>query len=286
MHGSLAKSLTRVAAVTVVGAMAPCALAQGDNGFLRGEGNLDVALTYAVEKFDHFWIDDHKVSAPPIGEIERTSGNLWLAYGLNPDVDLVMSASYVNADSDGSANLHEHSALTDGVFGAKWRFVNNAMGPGSLSVLLTPAVKIPLSHYKANDVLALGDGQIDYRFRGVVQYTADCGAYVALETGYDVRSDGTPNEIPINLSIGATLFDRLTVTPFMNWVNSMGGPDIGQDDFPDVEEDSTRGGIAAYLRLTEMFGVTGGYKATFQGSNTGDSWTWWAGIVFKIGTRA
>jgi hypothetical protein len=283
MQRPLATSFTGIAVIAAVAALAPCAAAQGDNGFLRGEGNFDAAFTYSVEKFEHFWVDDMKVSDPGIGKLYRESWNFWFSYGLNDDLDLVASASIVRADAKGDANLRDHSALQDGVFGAKWRFVNQEMGPGALSVLLTPAVKIPLYHYEANDVTALGDGQVDYRLRGVIQYTASCGAYAAIETGYDVRTEGTPNEIPIHVSVGATLFDRLTVTPFMSWVNSMGGPDIGQDDFPDVEEDSTRGGVGAYLRLTDHVGATAGYKTTFQGSNTGDSWSYWAGIVFRIG---
>jgi hypothetical protein len=272
--------LAPVVALFVV--LAPTSFAQGDNGFLRGAGRTDVAFTYSVEEFEHFWVDDHRMRDAGIGTLERESWNLWVAHGIRDDLDLVATATYVRADTSGSAKPPEHSNLQDGTLGAKWRVFEQQLGPGSFSALAAPAVKIPLAHYAANEVTAIGDGQIDYRLRAIVQYRFDFGAYVAFESGYDVRSEGTRNEVPIHLSVGATVFDRLTITPFMSWVNTMGGKDIGRDDFPDVEEDSTRGGVSGYLRLTDRFGATGGCKTTFQGSNTGDSWSWWLGLVLRF----
>ena len=284
MHRSLPKLCRSVAvAAAAVAGVAATANAQGDNGFLRGEGKTDIAFSYSVDKSQHFWVGDHKTSDPAIGKLYHYSYNFWAAYGLRDDIDLVASTAIVRADATGSGNIRDHQALTDGVFGAKWRVFDQRLGPCGLSFALTPAVKIPLYHYQANAVTALGDGQIDYRIRGVAQVQFDCGAFVALETGYDVRTGGTPNEVPINLSVGGTFMDRLTVTPFLEWMNSQGDKDIGQTpELPDVEEDYYRWGVGAYLRLTDRFGITGGYKATINGKNTPDSWTTWAGIVFRI----
>jgi hypothetical protein len=283
MHRSLPKLCLSLSVAAVASAgLSATAHAQGDNGFLRGEGKTDISFNYSYEKFSRFWVGDDKVHDPAIGKVYRESYNFWAAYGLRDDLDLVAQASIVRADTTGNPRMRDHSALQDGVFGAKWRVFDQRLGPGSFTIAATPAVKIPLSHYEANAVTALGDGQIDFRFRGVAQYQLDCGAYLAVETGYDVRMGGTPNQYPINVSLGATVFDRLTVTPFIEYMNSEGSDDIGQVDFPDVEEDYYRWGIGTYLRLNEHIGVTAGYKATIDGKNTGDSWSYWAGIVFKI----
>lgn len=270
--------LVIAAAVSVA---APVASAQGDNGFLRGKGQTDVAFTYVHEEYESFWVADHKVRDPAVGEVTRESMNLWIAHGLRDDLDLIVSGSYVDAEADGTGNFDDEHALQDAVLGAKWRFWDRRLGPGNLSVLATPAVKIPMTHYEANNVTAIGDGQVDLRFRGVIHYSFDCGAYVAVESGYDYRTDGTPNEMPFNVSFGATFFDRVTVSPFWSRVAAIGGDDIGQPgfSFPDVEEDYTRWGIGAYVRITEMFGATLGFSNTTAGTNTGDVNGYWLGLV-------
>lgn len=270
------------AVVAAIAAFAASASAQGDNGFLRGEGRYDISATYSLEKFKNFWVGDTKMNDSGIGKLYRESYNFWGAYGWSDDLDIVASAAIVSTDTTGTANLRDYEKVQDGVLGAKWRFFDTTLGAGKLALLATPAVKCPLSHYQANEVTAIGDGQIDYRFRAVAQYTADCGAYIALESGYDLRSSGTPDQTPVNLTIGATFWNRFTVSPFYEYMNSWGGKDIGQTDFPKVQEDYERWGVATYLRWTDRIGVSAGYKATIDGKNTGDLWGWWAGLVFRF----
>lgn len=266
--------------VTLVAA--PAAVGQGDNGFLRGRGKLGAAYTYEADSFDHFWVGSTKVKDPAVGELTRESGNLWVAYGLTDEFDLVVNASYVDAENDGTAPFSDERALQDGTVGAKWRIFEQRLGPGAFSLLAAPAVKIPLSHYEADSVTAIGDGQIDYRGRAIAHYLFDFGAFVAVESGFDYRTEGPANEIPFHASVGATFFDRLTITPFYDYVDSRDGEDIGQAPFPDVEEDIERWGVSLFLRCTQNLGVTGGWKDTIDGRNTGDLSGWWVGLVLSF----
>jgi len=281
MHGSFPKFVRLVVAGAVLAPLIPTAAAQtGDTGFLRGKGKLDIALTYGLDKSERVWVGDTKTDIG--GKLYHYNYNLWAAYGLRDDLDLSFSTSVVRADVTGDSGIRDHQALTDGVFGAKWRFLDQKIAGGALSVAATPALKIPLYHYKATTITQLGDGQVDVRLRGVLQYTADCGAYVALESGYDVRFEGTPNEVPIALTVGATFFNRLTISPFWMTNYSFGDDDLGEDKAPDVEEEATRAGVGLYYRMTERFGATAGYKTTFQGRNTFDLWGYWVGLVIRI----
>lgn len=258
--------------------------AQGDNTFLRGKGRTDVSLSYSYDTYTKFWVGSQKVEDPAVSRITREAANLWAAYGLDDRTDLVVSASYVDVESNGIAvpvNQDEH-ALQDATVGFKYRLNDWQLGPGGLALCFAPAVKIPMTHYENNAITAIGDGQIDYRFRGILQYTMNCGIWAAVESGYDYRTDSTPNEVPLNVTLGATLFDRLTIMPFYSLVKSYGNKDIGQVPFPAVQEEFTRIGISAYFRLNEKFGVTAGYKETLDGRNTGDVYGYWLGVVFKL----
>ena len=80
-------------------AAAPFAAAQGETGFLRGQGRSDVVLSYTLDWYDEFWVGDDKVEDPGVGEVERASYTLYAAYGLDAETDLFLSASYVEAEA-------------------------------------------------------------------------------------------------------------------------------------------------------------------------------------------
>lgn len=265
-------------------ALAPLASAQGDTGFLRGEGRSDVALSYSLDSYDEFWVGDTKVSDPGVGEVERTTYSLYAAYGMSPDIDLVLNAAYVEATSDGAAGFPDEDDLQDLVLGAKWRAWERGAGPGVVSLFLTPAVKLPMTDYEDNAVTAIGDGQVDLRFRGIAHY--QIGAFWgSLESGYDVRNGAPDDEVPVNLTLGGDV-GPVTLMPFYSMVASQGGIDISDvpalGGFPATEEEYERFGLRAYAKINEKFGLTAGYYSTSDGKNTGDVDAYTFGLVFGL----
>lgn len=261
-------------------------LAQGDTGFLRGLGKLDISLTYTNDSYDEFWVGDDKVSAPPVGEVERQTTSLYTAYGVRDDIDLVFSAAYVEASADGTGNFPDEDDLQDAVLGVKWSFWKKRMGSGEASLLFAPSIKQPMTDYEDNNVTAIGDGQTDLRGRFIAHYQLDNGCFGALETGYDRRNGGSDDEIPVNLTVGGTIANRVTIMPFYQLVDSLGGIDINQipaeGGFPETEEDYERVGVGAYVRLTDQLGLSGRWLTTLDGKNTGDVDSYSFGFVFRL----
>lgn len=271
-------------ALPLIAALATVASAQGDTGFLRGEGHADVALSYGVDTYDHFWVGGTKVSDPGVGEIERQTTNLYAAYGLREDLDLVLNASYVSTMSDGAGGFPDEDDLQDLVLGAKWRAYETGAGPGRLGLFLAPAIKLPMTDYEDNNVTAIGDGQVDLRFRGIAHYQVGT-FWASLETGFDKRNGAPDDEIPVNLTLGGNA-GPVTIMPFYSKVSSQGGIDISDvpalGGFPAVEEEYTRYGLRAYAPIGESFGLTAGYFSTSDGRNTGDVDAWSLGLVFRL----
>lgn len=275
---SIPRLLSLVAAPTLL--LPALASAQGETGFLRGAGHLDTAISYTKDAYNEFWVGTDKVHDPGVGRVTRSTYNLYAAYGLTDDVDLALSAPWVVASST-SGNFDRESDLQDLGFQAKWRLLRERVGPGEASFLVAPGVKIPGSDYEENSVTAIGDGQPDYRGRVIAHYGFDCGAFVSLESGYDRRVGEPKDETPWNVTVGATFFDVLTVSPFYSAVRSYGGPNIGTDSFPAVQEEYDRWGVGAYARLTDTFGLTGFWRTTTDGRNTGDVDGFSLGIVVR-----
>ena len=273
-----------LAASSFLLAAAPVASAQGETGFLRGTGRTDVVLGYTLDSYDEFWVGTDKVSDPGVGEIERASYSLFLAHGIDENTDVFLSAAYVEAESDGAGGFDDESDLQDAVLGAKVRFWQRRMGSGDFSLLALPSVKFPMTDYEHNDVTAIGDEQVDLRARAVAHYQHDSGVYLAAETGYDFRFEDVEDEIPLNVTLGATVFERLTVSPFYSRVWSDGGPDIGDPGFAfnDVQEEYERAGVSAYLRLGEQLGATFLWRTTMDGRNTGEADAFGFGLVGRF----
>jgi hypothetical protein len=214
--------------------------------------------------------------------VTRESANLWLAYGLSDSLDVVATAAWVDAENDGTTHFHDERAPQDGSLGLKWRLFEERLGPGDFSLLFAPAVKIPLSHYEADSVTALGDGQIDYRARAIAHWRSESGIYASVEGGFDYRTERPANEWLLNVTAGFTLFDRFTLSPFFTWVDSIHGFDLGQSPFPAVEEDSQRWGVMLFARIEQHSGITVGWKDTIDGRNTGDTRGYWIGVTWRF----
>jgi len=259
------------------------AVAQGDTGFLRGRGKTDISFGYAAESSDDFFVGTDKTSSTAIGKVTHESFNLWAAHGLTNELDLFVAASWVDAENDGTAKFHDETQLQDAIGGAKWRLGGpNRFGPGNVSFLVAPSIKVPMSHYEAKLPTAIGDGQIDYRARAIGHYRFDCGIWASVESGFDYRSEGPDNEIPLNVTVGFPITRFVTVSPFWSTVWSGGTADIGQTDLPNVEEEYQRAGVTIYAHLDQHFGITAGFKTTLDGKNTGDLDGYWVGLVWSF----
>ncbi len=280
---------TRVVAglwlLAVASSLSGVARAQGDNGFLRGQGRTDLSFSYSMDLYDEFWIGSDKVADPAVGEITREALNVHVAHGLRDDLDLVFSASWVDVENDGSADFDDESAFQDAVGGVKWRVgAARRLGHGEWSFLVAPSVKVPLGHYENDSQTAIGDGQIDWRARGIAHYRLDSGFFLSLESGFDYRTEAPGNEIPLHVTLGLPLSAGITVMPFWSQVSSDGDHDIGQGDFPGVDEDWERVGVSVYARIDERYGISAGWKQTVDGRNTGDiDGGYWLGLVWKFG---
>jgi hypothetical protein len=277
----LAKYVRRSSAVLLCVAFASAsAFAQGDTGFLRGQGHFDAAISYTREHFDEFWVGNSKVSDPSVGRITRQTYALYGAYGATNDIDIEFNIPYIIATSN--ADQPREQDFQDLTIVAKWRALSWRDGTATWSLLPAPGIKIPMNNYEDNTPTALGDGQTDYRLHVIGHLQFDFGFYVSVETGYDIRAGLPANQIPFNATVGYTFGDLVTVSPFLSNVAQDGGTNIGQGPFPGNEEEYTRIGVSAYVRATDQIGVTGMYKWTLDGKNTGDTEGFSIGVVYRF----
>jgi hypothetical protein len=247
------------------------------NGFLPGQGQGDVALSYTSEGYDQFWAGKTKVSDPGVGEVDLKSTSVWLQWGLADNLALVANLPYIDASSNGLGGF-EDQGLQDLAVLLKYRFFSS--GPHSL--VGGVGVRTAVQDYEANLPVDLGDNTTDALFRLVYLFHTPV-FYFSQQVGYDLRNKDAPNDYPFYTELGFTA-GRITYGGFYSRLIADGGTDIGDPGFtfPSNKEEYSKIGAKIYARLTDFIGLSGAYFVTQDGRNTGDSDGFSAGAVFHF----
>lgn len=250
--------------------------AQGETGFLRGEGRLDVSPSYSVDRFDEVRLVN---PTEDFDDGRRALVNLYAAYGLRDDLDLVLNASYTSAEADGEPAFGDESDLQDASLQAKWRVHERPLGTGRLRWLLAPGVRLPMgdyADYSSNPLNGLGEGDTVLLGRTILHYDwRSC--YAALETGYDRRNGPLDDEIPLHLSLGATA-GRVTYQAFLTSLYAL-GDEVSSPRLSDERDGYLRVGLGAYVRLSERFGLSLSVRHSDDGTNESEGAS--VGVVFR-----
>ncbi len=260
-------------------ALSGSAFAQGETGFLRGEGKLDVVLSYDSDSYDVFFLGSSPF-APPIEDVERQRFGIYAAYGLTSDIDLTLSGAYVNAEGGEEFEFAEESSLENGVVQLKWRAFETELGPGRLSFLLAPGIQFPLDDYPTYDDNAInGIGEHDVVLRGRVIAHYQIGpVFAAIESGYDHRNGELSDEVPLNITVGSSIGSRFFATAFYSAI--YGDPRTVDSPLEPITEDYTRYGVGLFVSITEALGVSLGVRRTDEGRNVSEGFT--VGAVLRF----
>lgn len=256
--------------------LAGSSAAQGETGFLRGRGRLDVSPSYSLDRFDEVRLEN---PTEEFDDGERALLNLYAACGLRDDLDLVLNVAYTSAAADGEPAFADESDLQDASLQAKWRVYERGLGAGSFRWLLAPGVRLPLGDYadfSSNPLNGLGEGDTVLLGRTILHYDwRSC--YAALETGYDRRNGPLDDEIPLHLSLGATA-GRVTYQAFVTSLYALGDA-VSNPRLSDERDGYLRVGLGAYVRVSERFGLSLSVRHSDDGTNESDGAS--LGLVFR-----
>lgn len=292
------------ALTSVVSALA---VAQGDSGFMAGEGRLFTALSYQRDVIDAYRVDGGLV--PLESDLVREYVSFFAAYGLTEDFELSGSLSYATSSAGSGVESAEESGLGDLYLAGRWRAHSQRLGAGRLSLLLAPGIKLPVGDYDAQSPAAIGSGQTDLLGRVVAQYLFEAGTFAALETGYDVRTEDPPDEIPLNLTLGHSFDSGLSLAAFYTRVDSRGvilrsatpetnatpasgsgtgsqsGSGSGQGSPPPpqtgLQGDYEQWGLSASMWLTDELSLSLGYRQVLEGASAWSGDGLWIGLGYS-----
>lgn len=258
------------------------------DGFTLGKGNGIAALSYSWESYDEFYFGNEIMDAPaPYGGKITTQGiTFYGAYGLTDHLDVIVNLPYINAMGNGNDEMVDQSVgnLQDLSLFLEWNPLEVEAGPGMLSFVGALGLSTPLSDYKADAVLSIGNQSTRLDGRLLMQYKAENGIFGNLQAGYSVRGNDVPNATLLGAKLGFATSKFYVDLWSETQISDPDAPDIapGEVPFYETRVNYTQIGVNVHYPITPALGVSAGYGKYVDGRNVGKADRVTGGLVYNF----
>lgn len=247
--------------------------AQGPiNGFMPKPGQLDAAFTYSTESFSQFYNENGDLIPR---NIDATSYNLFLEYGLDPKTALIVTAPYIS-------NTPENKGWQDGSIWLKYRNERIEQSKGYHNLITSIGLGFPLSRYPNDNLFAIGRRATTFQGRFLWQYDAKYGWFISAQSGIDFQfAPEALAALPI-LVRGGIGTSRFYADIWLEHYQSLQSTESNPNGATGAGSTWTRAGGTLYVPVTPWFGVFTGGALILGGKNIGQSTRWNLGAVFRM----
>jgi hypothetical protein len=275
------------------------------DGFMRGQRKASLAITASQETFDSYYVNTTEIRDPTLGTVTTQALNAYGVYGLDYDLDFIVSASY--ARTDASAGYVPKQEGFQDIYGAlRWEAFDFNFGKKArLAWLFALGYQQPLQNYVSDGLVTLGRGSRNFDGRTMLHFKGSW-FFITAQYGYIRRGQVTLDRVinyydpaQVNPNSGSTVnvpdvteaILRAGITTkhlyLDGWVQRQKPYATGTDiapgvPFPTNAVGFTRAGATLYLPLVKKFGLTGTYSTTLDGRNTGKATRLSGGIIIGI----
>lgn len=194
----------------------PVALcAQGPiDGYMKGKGNLDIALSLSNNAAGDFYGKDGAVYNEPF---QGRFLALFAEYGFTDDLDLVATLPYVFTSTQ--------NGFQDGSLHLKFRPLRIKTGDGGFfNAVVAAGVSAPLSNYEPLAAGAIGQRATVLQPRLVLQWDSGFGPFFNLTGGYNVRLDALREDDIAGVRLLRPDYNPEQPKNFTNWLIKAGLP--------------------------------------------------------------
>lgn len=268
------------------------------SGFYPEKGKLTIAPGFSFKSYDEFYRGKELSDGNPagLGKITSSIFSIYSEYGINEWLSATLTLPYINTQStdniaDPILNTDKVDGLQDlGVVIKSRIFQHNSTSKLSLGVI--GGLTFPVSDYKGEGVLSIGNEAKTISGAAIFQYTTSLNIFAELQMGYSIRSS-TDFDIPdasiyrIKLGYYNKYF---YIHSALDIQNSLSGLDIGTPEFvdaggaailPETEVDYLDLGLNLYIPIyNNSFGISANYTKTIDGRNYGNQSLYGFGIVY------
>ena len=245
------------------------------DGFTRGKGNTDLALTLSAELSKKYYAGTDKVS---LGR-NKTIGSIFAARGITDWMDISANIPYIK--------LNDETDFQDGALYIKVKPWSRKISENTWSFLASAGLRAPLSNYQTEGGSAIGQQDTTIDVRGLAQLHLSSGVFIAIQSGYTFKSSPVPSTFPAAIKVGKTA-DGYYVDGWVDFQYTDKGKDYrGEGDkksnsFRELGVSYLKIGGVYYKTINETFGWTLGGDYVLLGRNTDKSLRVSVGLVLKL----
>lgn len=241
------------------------------DGFYKGKGNIEVALSGGAEFASHFYAGTDRINLAR--NIYNTS--LTISNGLHERLDLYLNIPYVLIGGVGS--------VQDGSVFLKYLVHKRKLVQGQLSFNLALGASTNLANYQTGGINAIGQQASLIDIRPVIHYQKGSW-FLTAQYAYNYKFDPVPNATNGSLKVGKAMANYY----FDFWYEhqfAFGGFDyLGTPSPPSFRELGVgfhKVGGTYYRPLGERFGLFFGAAFVLYGRNIGQGPIVNIGLVLK-----
>lgn len=160
------------------------------DGFLRGKGNTDLALTFSAELSNKYYAGTDLIS---LGR-DKLVGSVYAARGITNWMDLAVNIPYIK--------LNDEADFQDGAAYLKLKAFSKTLSDKTFTFIVASGLRMPLTDYQTEGGSAIGQKDTTVDVRGLAQLHFGSGVFIAVQSGYTFKSDPVPSTFPAAIKVG------------------------------------------------------------------------------------
>jgi hypothetical protein len=246
------------------------------DGYLKGEGHIDFALSGSVETADFYYFGNERQELQNRFE----SINFFAEWGFSDSLDLIFTLPYIRTPKcDTCSDFNQ--GFQDAALFAKFKLLKKEGKRSRFKLLGALGGSIPISNYQVGIERPIGIGATTLHAKLIAQYEWYNGPFVHVQTGGEIRiSPNFLTSIPVLVRVGyATSF--IFVEAWLEIFETI-EPGIDNSVLAGNGSSWSKLGASIYVPLHQTFGLTLGTAHIINGSNIGLSSRYSVGAVYRF----
>ncbi|MFD1550560.1 hypothetical protein DNU06_16415 [Putridiphycobacter roseus] len=248
------------------------------DGFLKGKGNLDIALGSNYEANKQYYAGNNLINLSR----DILSFSAFFAYGITDKLDVNFSVPYVSVNS-------AEKSIQDPALFIKYHITSISLKAGDhnlgkLNLIFAAGFSANINDYQTAGGNAIGQQAKTIDLRPVIHYQANSGWFATLQGGYNYKFEPVPDAIPFALKVGLAKA-KWYADVWYDGQHGIGGFDyLGTPAPPSFRELGVsyhKIGGTFYKPINQYLGVFGGLSYMLAGRNISKGAGGNIGFVFK-----
>ena len=241
------------------------------DGFFKGKGVLDLALSGAYQHSEKFYAGFNSITYPR----RLTSISAFGEYGVLHNLDVILNIPLINGQ------------FQDASFFVKYGLPFNFSDADSpFHIISAVGISFPLTNYATQSGQAIGQRATQIQPKLILQYQLKHGFFIQAHSGYNYTFNPVPSSIPFSGKIGFSK-KKIYTDIWFDYQKGLGDVEwIGDasQDFRTLYVSYSKIGGVFYFAVKPKFGLFVNGSYILAGINIGKSFSIGAGFVYIVQT--